>query len=58
MLLPRVDMNFYIYDFLQCLATSNPTAWDFFYKYVFFFSFFKQNHRVGRNPYINFFPNI
>lgn len=39
MLLPRVDMNFYIYDFLQCLATSNPTAWDFFYKYVFFFIF-------------------
>lgn len=57
MLLPRVDMNFYIYDFLQCLATSNPTAKDFFTN-TFFFSFFKQNHRMGSNPYINFFPNI
>lgn len=39
MLLPRVDMNFYIYDFLQCLATSNPTASDFFTNAFFFFHF-------------------
>lgn len=32
-------MNFYIYDFLQCLATSNPTAWDFFTNTFFFFHF-------------------
>lgn len=57
MLLPRVDMNFYIYDFLKCLATSNPTTRDFL-QMRFFFSFFKQNHRVGGNPYIHFFPNI
>lgn len=46
--------------FFTMFGHFKSNSLGFFYKYVFFcfFSFFKQNHRVGSNPYIHFFPNM